>query len=133
MERPIRLFLVDDESIVRTGLRLRLGVEPDFEVVGEAADGRRAIEGVTDVRPDVVLMDVHLPGLDGIAATRAIRESLPECAVVMLSLEDDAETRNGARIAGARGFVAKHEIDAALTAAIRDAAAGACAAEGGAD
>jgi DNA-binding NarL/FixJ family response regulator len=131
MAEPIRLFLVDDESIVRTGLRLRLGVEPDFEIVGEAGDGNLAIEGVTEARPDVVLMDVHLPVLDGIAATRAIRASLPQCAVVMLSLQDDAQTRERAREAGAYRFVAKHDIDATLTAAIREAAADRRIAEGG--
>lgn len=131
MTRRIRLYLVDDESVVRTGLRLRLGVEPDIEVVGEAADGRRAVEGIAELRPDVVLMDVHLPGIDGIAVTLAVRTSVPGCAVVMLSLQDDAETRARARAAGACAFVGKDEMDSALTAAIRKAAA--CAARGGDD
>jgi DNA-binding NarL/FixJ family response regulator len=129
--KVIRVYVVDDESLVRTGLRLRLGVEPDIEVVGEAADGERALQGIAEVRPAVVLMDVHLPGIDGIAATLAVRASVPDCAVVMLSLQDDAETRTRARLAGACAFVAKHEVDAALTDAIRKAAA--CAARGGGD
>jgi DNA-binding NarL/FixJ family response regulator len=129
MTRPIRLFLVDDEPLVRTGLRLRLGVEADFEIVGEAPDGPGAIEAVARVQPDVVLMDVHLPGIDGIEVTRAVRSSVPGCAVVMLSLQDDAETRARARQAGACAFVAKHEIDSALTAAIRKAARCASAGE----
>jgi DNA-binding NarL/FixJ family response regulator len=123
MTRQIRLFLVDDEQSVRRGLRMRLGMEPDIEVVGEAADGRSAVWKVGDVRPDVVLMDVQLPVLDGIQAAAALRDTVPGCAVVMLSMQDDAETRARARAAGAAGFVAKHEMDTALTAAIRDAAA----------
>jgi DNA-binding NarL/FixJ family response regulator len=103
------------------GLRLRLSVEPDFEVVGEAPDGQRAIEGARRIQPDVVLMDVHLPDLDGISATQVIRAAVPGCAVVMLSLQDDAETRSRALAAGACGFVAKHEIDSALIEAIRAA------------
>ena len=132
MTRPIRLFLVDDERNVLRGLRMRLGMEPDMEVVGEAADGRTAVTGVSLVRPDVVLMDVNLPVLDGIDATAALREMVPDCSVVMLSMRDDAETRARARAAGAAGFVAKHEMDTALTAAIRHAAA-ANGAKGGDD
>lgn len=115
----IRVFLVDDELHVRQGLRMRLGMEPDMLVVGEAGDGGRAIEQVLAARPDVVLMDVNLPGLDGIAATARLRELTPECAVVMLSMQDDARTRDRARQAGASEFVGKHDIDTALVSAIR--------------
>jgi DNA-binding NarL/FixJ family response regulator len=118
----IRLFLVDDEQRVRQGLRMRLGMELDMSVVGEAADGRSALDGVRQIQPDVVLMDVHLPGMDGVAATALMREAAPGCAVVMLSMQDDADTRARARAAGAVAFVAKHELERALTAAIRSAA-----------
>jgi two-component system response regulator DesR len=109
---------------------MRLGMEPDIVVIGEAADGRAALDRVPEARPDVVLMDVNLPELDGISATARLREISPDCAVVMLSLRDDAETRARARQAGASGFVGKHDMDGALTTAIRAAAN---ALEGGAD
>jgi DNA-binding NarL/FixJ family response regulator len=117
----IRLFLVDDEQTVRKGLRMRLEMEPDFEIVGEAADGQRAVAGVREANPDVVLMDVELPLVDGIQATAALRVAAPGCAVVMLSMHDDSGTRTRAREAGAVAFVAKHEIDGALSQAIRAA------------
>jgi len=118
----IRLFLVDDERTVRQGLRMRLGMEPDFTIVGEAADGRSAVESATEVCPDVVLMDIHIPILDGIQATAALRDAVPGCAVVMLSMQDDTDTRARARAAGAAGFVAKHQMETALAEAIRSAA-----------
>ena len=118
----IRLFLVDDEHHVRQGLRMRLGMEPDMTVVGEASDGGSAIDAVSMMEPDVVLMDIHMPVLDGIEATAALRDVAPGCAVVMLSMHDDAETRARAREAGAAGFVAKHEIERTLAATIRSAA-----------
>jgi DNA-binding NarL/FixJ family response regulator len=120
--RTIRLFLVDDERHVREGLRMRLGMEPDIVVVGEAETGASALDLVVDVRPDVVLLDVNLPGLDGITTAARVRELSPECAVVMLSMHDDAATRERARLAGARAFVGKHDMDNALTSAIRAAA-----------
>lgn len=127
----IRLFLVDDEHSVRQGLRMRLGMEPDFVVVGEAADGRRAVADVASIRPDVVLMDIQMPIIDGIEATAALRDTVPGCAVVMLSMQDDADTRARARAAGAVGFVSKHQIESALAAAIRTAAHSANASGGG--
>ena len=101
---------------------MRLEMEPDFEVVGEASDGHRAVVAVRDADPDVVLMDVELPVMDGIQATAALRDAAPRCAVVMLSMHDDTVTRTRAREAGAVAFVAKHEMDSALTRAIRSAA-----------
>jgi DNA-binding NarL/FixJ family response regulator len=133
MLKTIRLFLVDDEHYVRQGLRMRLSMEPDIIVVGEAEDGGSALERVAELRPDVVLMDVNLPGLDGISATARLREAAPECAVVMLSLHDDSGTKERAARAGACGFVGKQDLDGALTQAIRAAAAGADGPERGAD
>jgi DNA-binding NarL/FixJ family response regulator len=133
--KRIRLFLVDDERHVRQGLRMRLGMEPDIVVVGEAADGASAIDQIPATQPDVVLMDVNLPGLDGIAAAARLRDVSPGCAVVMLSMHDDSRTRERARLAGAHEFVGKHDIDTALTSAIRAAASAASGdpREGGAD
>jgi DNA-binding NarL/FixJ family response regulator len=126
----IRLFLVDDERVVRQGLRMRLSMEPDMDVVGEASDGQDALEAVPGIRPDVVLMDVHMPIVDGIAATAALRESAPGCAVVVLSMQDDVATRARAHEAGAVAFVSKHQIERTLTEAIRSAA-GRARTEGG--
>ena len=118
----IRLFLVDDEKTIRQGLRMRLEMESDFEVVGEAADGLSALANIPQALPDVVLMDVELPGIDGICAAKELRLAAPACAVVMLSMHDDVATRTRASAAGAIHFVAKHEIDAVLTNAVRSAA-----------
>lgn len=119
---PIRVLLVDDQSNVRRGLTMRLSLEPDIEVVGEAADGRAAVDAARRLRPSVVLMDVEMPELDGIAATRAIRSALPGTEVVILTLHDDADTRSRAEAAGAASFVAKHRMDGVLLQAIRRAA-----------
>jgi DNA-binding NarL/FixJ family response regulator len=122
--KTIRLLLVDDEPAIRRGLRMRLALEPDVEVVGEAADGVAALEQVRRLAPRVVLMDVEMPGLDGIAATYELRSLAPRSAVVMLSMHDDTATVERAMAAGAAAFVAKHSIDGALLAAIRQAAQG---------
>lgn len=121
-ERVIRLLLVDDQPQVRRGLVMRLGLEPDVEVVGEAGDAESALELAGRLRPDVVIMDVELPGMDGIDATRSLRTSLPRTAIVMLSLHDDHDTVARAKAAGAAAFVAKHRMEGPLLAAIRDAA-----------
>jgi DNA-binding NarL/FixJ family response regulator len=120
--KTIRLFLLDDEPLVRRGLRMRLGMEPDFVVVGEAGDGCTALREVHQLRPDVVLSDIQLPGQDGISLLPEFRAA--GCHVVIVSMQDDATTRGRAAAAGASGFVGKHQIDLALTAAIRVAAAG---------
>jgi len=119
----IRVLLADDQPTIRQGLRLRLDLEPDIDVVGEASDGNDAVALASVLRPDVVIMDVRMPHLDGIDATYALRVQSPGSAVVILSLHDDAGTRNRARRAGAAAFVAKHEADHSLLNAIRDAAA----------
>ncbi|MBI5289166.1 MAG: response regulator transcription factor [Chloroflexi bacterium] len=122
MNRPIRILLVDDQPSIRRGLRMRLGLEPDLDVVAEAADGGSALEAAARTRPDVVLMDVEMPVMDGITATSHLAGLAPAPAVVMLSLHDDLDTRDRARAAGAVDFVAKHQIDRVLTDAIRAAA-----------
>ena len=121
-KKTIRVLLVDDQPAVRQGLRIRLVLEPDVEVVGEAGDGAGAISLAQSLRPDVILMDVRMPGMDGISAVRTLRAVAPESAVVILSLYDDASTRAGAEEAGAAAFVAKHQVEVTLLAAIRRAA-----------
>ncbi|HWQ14010.1 MAG TPA: response regulator transcription factor [Roseiflexaceae bacterium] len=115
----IRLLVVDDQPAVRAGLRMRLALEPDIEVVGEAEDGAAALAQAARLRPDVVLMDIEMPRMDGLAATAALRAVAPESAVVILSLHDSQALRAHARSAGAAAFVAKHESEAALLHAIR--------------
>ena len=120
----IIIVLVDDQASVRRGLRMRLSMEPDVEVVGEAESGEAALRLVRALSPDVVLMDVEMPGMDGIVATAALRATAPHVAVVILSLYDDARTRARAREAGAAAFVAKHQAKSTLLATIRRVVSG---------
>jgi len=113
------IVLVDDQATLRQGLRMWLTLEPDLEVVGEAESGEAALRLVRSMSPDVVLMDVEMPDMDGIAATTALRATSPQVAVVVLSLYDDARTRALAREAGAAGFVSKHQAKTTLLATIR--------------
>lgn len=118
----IRIVVVDDQETVRLGLHMRLALEADIEVVGEAGDGDTALALAERLAPDVVLMDVEMPRLDGIAATEALCQRVPQSIVVMLTLHDDVATRERAAAAGARAFVAKHDVEGALLAAIRQVA-----------
>ena len=118
----IRLVLVDDQPGVRQGLRMWLSLEPDLTVVGEASNGREAIALVQQLAPDVVLMDVEMPEMDGIEAAAAMRVSIPQSAVVMLSIHDDGATRARAHASGAAAFVTKNGAFEDLVATIRQAA-----------
>jgi DNA-binding NarL/FixJ family response regulator len=120
---PIRLLLVDCQPTVRRGLKMRLALEEDLEVVGEACDAAEAIPLARDLRPDVVLMDFEMPGMSGVAAIEGLRAAAPHSAVVIFTLRDDAATREQARAAGAASFVAKHQTEESLLAAIREVAA----------
>jgi len=118
-EKGIGVLLVDDRPTVRRGLRMWLEIEPDVSVVGEAADGEEAVSLAEKLRPDVVLMDVKMPGVDGIEATGKLQAVDPCIAVVILSLYDDTDTRVRARNAGAAAFVAKHRMKPELLVTIR--------------
>jgi DNA-binding NarL/FixJ family response regulator len=124
MTDPIKVLLVDDQSLMRMGFAMVLRAEPDIEVVGEAADGARAVEQVAALRPDVVLMDVRMPGMDGIEATRGVVESSPATKVIVLTTFDLDEYAFGALKAGASGFLLKDVRPDDLVAAIRSVAAG---------
>lgn len=119
---PVRLLLVDDEVAVRRGLRMRLEAEPNLTVVGEAPNGRVALELVEALRPRIVVMDVRMPELDGISATAAIRSAFPETDVLILTMHDDGATRAAAARAGAYRLIAKHLVDEALLPAIYELA-----------
>jgi DNA-binding NarL/FixJ family response regulator len=120
--RIIRLLLVDDEPAVRRGLKMRFALEPDFEVVGEAGSVAEAISLTQALRPDVILMDVEMAGMDGILAIATLHQAAPHSAVVIFTLYDDAAMRARAREAGAAALVAKHQTVETLLAAIRRAA-----------
>jgi two-component system, NarL family, invasion response regulator UvrY len=118
----IKLLLVDDQSIVRQGLRRRLLLESDILVVGEASSGEEALELVQSLDPDIVLMDVEMPGMNGITATEAMRDNTPQSTVVMMSIHDDVQTRALALAAGAAAFVEKRGAVEVLLATIRQLA-----------
>lgn len=122
MNERIRILVVDDQPSIRRGLRMRLGLEPDIDIVSEAEHGGAALAQARLTPPDVVLMDIEMPVMDGITATGRLHTETPDCAVVVLSLHDDPDSRMRARLAGASEFVAKHDIDRALIDAIRTAA-----------
>jgi DNA-binding NarL/FixJ family response regulator len=119
----IRVLLVDDQSVVRRALRGRFHLEPDLEVVGEASTGSEALMLAQTLAPDVVLMDIEIPEMDGIEATAALRRAVPQSPVVILSIYDDAQTRTRAQAAGAVAFVEKRGATDSLLSAIRLAAA----------
>jgi DNA-binding NarL/FixJ family response regulator len=118
------VLLVDDQQLVRTGFRLILDLEPDMEVVGEASDGQQGIRLVAETRPDVVLMDVRMPVLDGIQATRHLSEAGSASRVLILTTFDLDEYVYGAMRAGASGFLLKDAPREQLVAAVRVVARG---------
>lgn len=119
MADPIRVLLVDDHTVLRAGLRMLINAERDMEVVGEAADGEQAVQQAQAVGPDVVLMDIAMPGLNGLEATRRIRQCCPRARVLMLSMHDDEAYLREALEAGATGYTLKQAADTELLAAIR--------------
>lgn len=120
----IRILLIDDHSLFRSGVRLLLQRQSDFEVVGEAPDGLEGVKRAKELEPDVILLDLNMPGLSGLETLRLLVQDLPRCAVVILTVSEEAEELGQALHDGARGYLLKN-IDAdALTTAIRRAAAG---------
>ncbi|WP_405017737.1 response regulator transcription factor [Kitasatospora sp. NBC_00070] len=121
---PIRVLIADDQPLVRRGLSLILSPDPAFEVVGEAGDGAEAVELAARLRPDVVVMDIRMPVLDGVAATGRLAAEVPDCRVLALSTFDLDEYVVGALRAGAHGFLPKDSSPEDLGAAIRTVHAG---------
>jgi DNA-binding NarL/FixJ family response regulator len=117
----IKILLVDEQASIRRGLRMRLTVESDLSVVGEAGDGWEALRFVRELQPDVVVTGIHLPGMDGITLTERLRRDFPNCAVIILSLYDESSNLERAAKAGASDFVSKQKPDGELVQAIRKA------------
>lgn len=115
----IRILIADDHALVREGVRALLGLSEEFEVVGEAADGREAIEACRRLAPDVVLMDVAMPGLGGLEATLAIKDEKPQTRILVLTQYADREYVSRFLKAGASGYVLKNTAGSDLAAAIR--------------
>jgi DNA-binding NarL/FixJ family response regulator len=124
MEKKITVLLVDDHSLVRRGFRRMLEDEPDMEVVGEAGNGEESVKLAKRLRPQVVVMDCALPGMNGLQATREIIDEAPETAVLMLSMHTESTWVRQAIEAGAKGYILKNALDLELGAAIRKVAAG---------
>jgi two-component system, NarL family, response regulator NreC len=122
--KKTRILLADDHSVVRQGFRRILESQPDMEIVGEAGNGREAIENATQLLPDVVVMDVAMPELNGIEATRRLTAASPRTRVLALSMHKDAVYVREILRAGARGYLLKDAIDADLLAAVRAVAKG---------
>jgi DNA-binding NarL/FixJ family response regulator len=115
----MKIVIADDHGIVRSGIRLLLERQPDLQVVAEAADGIEARDLVISERPDLAILDVKMPGLTGLQATREIKAQAPEVAILILSMHDDERYLFEALKAGASGYVLKSQADTDLLAAIR--------------
>jgi two-component system response regulator NreC len=124
MDRPIRILLADDHAILRDGIRALLSDETDLQVVGEADNGRQALEKARSLRPDIVIMDIGMPLLSGLEATRQIRRDVPDARVLILTMHQNEEYLAQVMGAGASGYVLKDVAGRELVAAIRQVAQG---------
>jgi DNA-binding NarL/FixJ family response regulator len=120
----VNIFLVDDHMAVREGLRTLITTQPDMAVVGEAGDGEAALQQIQICRPDVVIMDISMPGMNGIQATEQLKQLCPEVKVLVLSVHDDTSYLRQMLAVGAAGYILKHTAADALIQAIRIVAAG---------
>jgi two-component system response regulator NreC len=119
-----RVLVVDDHAVVRSGIRSLLAAEDDFEVVGEAANARDAIFEARALKPDVILLDVVMPGESGIEALPKLKKEAPEAKVLVLSMQDDPRYVREAFAQGANGYVLKEAVDSEVVGAVREIAAG---------
>ena len=116
---PARLVLVDDHALMRKGMKSMLLGEPDLEVIGEASDGQEALELCRSLRPDVVLMDVRMPQMDGLQATRAIKRELPATSILMVTMHENLDYLYEALRAGAAGYILKESGQEEVLGAVR--------------
>jgi|SRR5579863_4567466 len=114
----MRIFVVDDHEVVRKGVRSVLRARKNLEVCGEASNGQEAVLKALSLNPDLILMDVTMPVLDGLSATRQIKETLPQIPIIILSVHDGPEMIHAAQAAGAQGFVTKSAVAPALLKAV---------------
>lgn len=124
MTERVQVLIADDHPIFRDGLRALLATDPDIELIGEAADGTDVQRMVEDLQPDIVLMDLHMPGVDGVAATHEIVQRSPHVAIIVLTMFDDDDSVFAAMRAGARGYLLKGTKQADLVRAIHLVASG---------
>ena len=122
--KQIRVLLADDHTLIRAGLRMVVDAQQDLTVVGEADNGREAVALAETLKPDIVVMDIGMPSLNGIEAARQIRETLPDTQIVMLSMHSDEGYVLRALKAGAKAYLLKDSAEADLARAVRAAAAG---------
>ncbi|MES2019086.1 MAG: response regulator [Pseudomonadota bacterium] len=122
--QPIRVLLVDDHSLFRSGIRSLLQRHADFAVVGEAADGVEGIKRAKQLKPDVVLLDLHMPGMSGVETLQLMHQDCPDTAIIMLTVSEESEDLGRAMRAGAQGYLIKNIETDYLLRAIRRAAAG---------
>ena len=122
--KPITVILVDDHDVVRTGLRSFLDTQADVDVVGEASNGEEALLRVAELKPDVIIMDITMPGMDGLEATRQLKANNPECLVLALTVHDDKQYFMEMLAVGASGYITKQAAADDLVAAIRAVASG---------
>ena len=124
MEHTIRILIADDHAVYRWGLRTLLDSEPDMEVVGEAATGKEAVECSAEIRPDVILMDIQMPGINGIEATRRIVDGNQQIGIIILTMHEDDDSVFSAMRAGARGYVLKGAHPSEILKVLRAVAGG---------
>ena len=124
MDRTIRVLVADDHAVFREGLRTVFSPEADIEVVGEAATGKEAVERAAELGPDVILMDIQMPGINGIEATRRILDASPHVGVVVLTMFEDDDSVFSAMRAGARGYVLKGAPPSEILKVVRAVAGG---------
>lgn len=123
--REIRVVIADDHTLMRSGLKLMLSSQQDIEVIGEAADGREALELVSKLRPDIVLMDISMPGMSGIECLQQLASIAPDAKVILLTMYEDSQYLKQGLSAGAVGYVLKKAADDVLFQAIRTVQSGA--------